>query len=400
MFLEYLRLSIDEINANKLRSILSLIGIVIGVMVVYMILAISDAVEIAIEKELIGQNGGVSISFVPESDQEIFDFIGQVVSDVEGYYFQENDTAFIEKEIDGVDSVYPDYSIKKSIVLDEKRFQVSVKRKDVLFNDFYEYELVEGLDINELNVNEQKQAIIIEQSLIKKLGFAEETILGKRLHLANRVFIIVGVFEANEKLSNAVVLSRTTFDGMFSERAIDKLIVKTKTGYNPLVVGDKVGTLLDMKYNHQNGSYQAEDLSIILNAINSITAVISFVMSIIALISLFVAGIGIMNIMFVSVLERTKEVGIKRAIGASEKAIKTQFLIESMLLTFIGGIVGLGLGVLLMILILNILELEVSLNYKYLLNTLLFSMFLGFMFGYQPAKRASKINIVKALSTS
>lgn len=400
MLFEYFKLSLEELRENKLRSALSLIGIVIGVMVVYIIFSISDAVDAAITQEVMGDAGGISVTYVPEEDEEIFNFIGQVMSDVDGYYYKEEDPQYIIDNVEGVTAAYINYSASPSINYDNERVSASVKREDDNFENFYEYTIIAGSNLDEYNTEELQQAVIVESSLVESYADSDnEGILSDVIFINNRVFTIVGVFENSDDLSGTVILDDSAYDTMFSESTIENISIKTDPAYDAVEVGDNVGLALDAKYQHSSGSYQAEDLSMILNTITSITGILSIVMSLIAGISLLVAGIGVMNIMFVSVVERTREIGVKRAIGASKAAIQVQFIVEAALLTFIGGVIGLLAGVGIMQIALNILNITMGINLTYVVFALVFSLVLGVVFGFLPARRAAELNIIEAIAT-
>jgi len=400
MLIEYFKLALEELRENKLRSALSLIGIVIGVMVVYIIFAISDAVDVAITQEIMGDAGGISVTYVPEEDEEIFDFIGQVISDVDGYYYKEEDPEYILNNVEGVVAAYTNYTASPSMSIENQRVSASVKREDDNFSQFYTYDLIAGTSLSSYNSEEVQQAILIEKQIIESYTkFTPSEALGKKIYMNNRIFTIVGVFENSDDLAKTAIIDDGAYDTMFSAATIENIAIKTDPNYDAVTVGDQVGLALDAKYQHEKGSYKAEDLSMILNTITSMTDILSIVMSLIAAISLLVAGIGVMNIMFASVVERTREIGVKRAIGASKQAIQVQFIVEAALLTFIGGTIGLLLGVSIMQVALSVLKITMAVSMTYVIVALVFSLVLGIVFGYLPARRAADLNIIEAIAT-
>jgi putative ABC transport system permease protein len=247
---------------------------------------------------------------------------------------------------------------------------------------------------------EQQQAVMIESQVVESYTeYTNDEVLGKTVFINNRIFTIVGVFENEDDLARTIIMDDSAYDTMFSSSTIENIAIKTDPAYDAVEVGDQVGLALDAKYQHSSGSYQAEDLSMILGTITSMTDILSIVMSLIAGISLLVAGIGVMNIMFVSVVERTREIGVKRALGASKQAIQVQFIVEAALLTFIGGIIGLIAGIAIMQIALNILNITMGVSLVYVVVAIVFSLALGVIFGYLPARRAAELNIIEAIAT-
>ena len=403
MIYEYLFLSLQDLNNNRLRSLLSIIGIVIGVAVVYTILSLADISQYAIKQQLTGKNGVVTLQFTKKTeDSDIFS--NQIQSLFENnttieYYFTNEDLTELQK-MNGVLDTLGNYRVISQVLLPKTdTILASVIRYSNNYNDFYDIFILAGQDFQTLPHHEEMSSVLVDTNFTEALEIRDETsIIGSSIHINNRIFTIIGVIE-NESinLQPNVYLSESSYDSIFSKGTIHSISLKIDANYTLEQISEEAIRYLNQKYQHE-GKYEVQDLSYLISQITSITGLLSIIMSFIALISLAVAGIGVMNIMYVSVIERTKEIGIKRAIGASKKAIQLQFIIESCTLTFIGGLLGTLLGIGIIQLAFTFLNFYMPLNLNYILYALLFSISIGFVFGYLPAKKAANLNIIDAIN--
>lgn len=407
MIFEYIKLSINELFNNKLRTFLSLIGIVIGVAVVYVIFSISDIANIAITSQISGNNGAVNINYVNDktNPEEV---LYASFSSSEGmgqsgnYKFDAKDMEELKK-LENVDDVLAHYSVSEKITIDRKSVSVNIKRNSANFIDFYSLELVAGKYFDDYPADVRQNLVIVSDKIItNQFKMNIEDAVGKTIKLKNRLFTIIGVCTStNSNISSMMLLSDEAYDSMFSSGSIQFLSVKIHPGADINTTTKAAVAKLNELHgtaDTKNG-YAEEDLSLIINQIKQVTNILSIVMSIIASISLLVAGIGVMNIMLVSVVERTREIGVKRAIGASKRAIKFQFIVESSLLTLIGGLFGILIGVGIIGIALNILNMEMPINMLYIGFAVIFSITLGIIFGYLPAHRAANLNIIEAIQS-
>ncbi|SJZ53667.1 ABC transporter permease [Anaerorhabdus furcosa] len=407
MIFEYIKLSVRELLNNKLRSFLSLIGIVIGVAVVFIIFSISDIANVAITNQITGTNGSVNINYVKDRTDK-FEVLNQSMNSNFGgmgskqYVFDLNDLEDL-KQIKGVEDALAVATAYENVKVNRDTFQVAIRSAPENFMDFYEFKMVAGNSFDAYPKDERiNLAIINDKILDDYLQIPAEQAIGQKIKIKNRLFTIAGVTNTpNQNLGTMIAIDQEAYDLMYSKGTIQYLSVKVKPGEDLETTSQLAVDKLNEIHGYQNtkNGYALEDLSFFIQQVTQVTGILSLVMGIIASISLLVAGIGVMNIMLVSVVERTREIGVKRAIGASKSAIRIQFIVESCLLTLIGGIIGVTIGIGVIKIALMVLNMQLPINGSYVAFALVFSITLGILFGYLPSKRAANLNIIEAIQS-
>ena len=406
MILEYLKLSFADLWANKLRGFLSLIGIVIGVAVVYAIFSIADLADYAIKSELMSGEGIVTIQYVDDTTDDesktmnsFAALFGYNVGNSLNYHFSDADLTDL-LQIDGILDTFANYAVTTTVNFEGNNTNVQVKRHADNFLDFYSYDLVEGRLLSDYSENSRISVALVDKvfiSLNTTLTPAEA--VGQTFRINNRIFTIIGVIDnARNSVNGMILMDPIAYDSLFSRGTMTNISVKVDSSKDLDVVSAAATGFLNSRYGTTD-NYEVQDLSTIITQITSVTGVLSTIMAIIAMVSLLVAGIGVMNIMYISVLERTREIGVKRAIGASKKAIQFQFLVESSTLTIIGGVFGIIFGIIIIQIAMSLLSYQMPINIMYIIYGLLFSLSLGLLFGFLPARKAAKLNIIEAIAT-
>lgn len=403
MILEYLKLSVNELINNRLRSFLSLIGIVIGVAVVFIIFSISDITNAAIVNEISGTNGVFQIYYVDDKEDTGSIFMTSLGFSTSQTQVNRYDVEDIEllMEVDGIAGAAGNFSTSETVRINEYTVQSTLRRYSETFLDYHELEIVEGTDIFAYPEKTQKNLAMVSSTMVEMyLEMDVSEVVGKTLVIRNKEFVIVGVLETTDTTATAV-LSEQGYDALYSASTLNAISVKVEAGYPLRETAQEAVDYLNYAngYSNQKGGYALEDLSVLTESIGVVTGILSLVMGVIAAISLLVAGIGVMNIMLVSVVERTREIGVKRAIGAGKSAIQFQFMVESCLLTFTGGVIGVLIGVVVIQITLAALDMNVAINMGYVVFALVFSISLGLMFGYLPSRRAADLNIIEAIQS-
>jgi len=225
-------------------------------------------------------------------------------------------------------------------------------------------------------------------------------LLGKVIYIKNQPVEIVGVIESDESIfsfgSKTVYLPLRTWQSIFSNMSITEVSIKATGPDEVEIAGEKSAELLNRKYD-KDEAYQIINMEEIAQGIGQITRIMTIIISSIAGVSLLVGGIGVMNIMLVSVTERTREIGIRMSLGATRGQILFQFLVEAMTLTLIGGLIGMGLGTGAAFIVSFFAGWPPLVSLPVIVGGILFSMLIGVVFGLLPANKASRLDPIESL---
>jgi len=260
-----------------------------------------------------------------------------------------------------------------------------------------------GRYIIDADVNNRSAVCVIGVELAKEL-YGNTNVVGNTLHIDGRKFRIVGVLESkgtsmSGSSDNSVVLPFTLAQRMLNSTTISSIYMSALDSASVNKAQEVVERFLYKKYQNES-SYSVMNQTAMLETANEMSGTLSLMLGGIAGISLLVGGIGIMNIMLVSVTERTREIGIRKAIGAKRRDILLQFLIESVVISGLGGVLGLGLGFAVMSVLENVLGMTLAVTPDIIYLAIGFSMGVGVLFGLYPANKASKLRPIEALHYS
>lgn len=391
------RSSLGSIFKNKKRSALTMFGIVIGIAAVIAILSIGRGFERDTIESLTASDSDkleVNIDFVPNNDALYSSNIDMI---------QSSDFSLL-KNVDGVESVmYPkndlSYIYKDVKVRDKtKNYRlgvVSKKGKSVSY----------GRAISMYDNQTQNKVVTIDASLAKELFDSAKGAVGRGFELDKQVFTIIGVFPsgAGETMfsmgSTKIQMPRQTYRHFFGdEQYTSSVVVTLEDGSQLNKVADRaIKKLESAGAMRQQGEYQVSNMAMMTDGISEVLNSITLFISAVAGISLFIAGVGVMNMMYISVSERTKEIGIRRALGATRGAIRLQFLLEGMTLTLVGGIIGYLLGMLVAYAIGNVMDISVSVDLFTVCLAVGVSSGIGLIFSVMPASEAAKKDLIDIL---
>lgn len=391
------RTALKAIKKNRRRSVLTMLGIVIGIAAVITIMAIGRGFE----KYTIGSlTGDEDAEFVVEVYFEPDDFS---LYDSNESFFEDVDINKI-KRVDGVADIVPYINESTSIYVDIATKSGSLG-KTVDLVESTDESMVTGRNLtNSDYVSRNKVAVIDSDTAIELFG-NKNSAIGRGIDMNGELFHIVGVYETEELESlfsiggaNIMVPDSTYFYYFEEEDSNYSISVTIKEGYQPNLVTTDILNLLDEEGSKRDiGSYSVFDTTILTDGISSILNAITYFVSAIAGISLFIAGIGVMNMMYISVAERTKEIGIRRAMGATEKSIRIQFLLEGITITVIGGIIGYILGMIFASIIALFLPFSVSVDLFTILLAFSVSTLIGLVFSVIPASVAARKDLIDIL---
>lgn len=303
---------------------------------------------------------------------------------------------FLIKKTSGVTEVLPDVVVSAEIKIGKDKEGIFVQGVTSDFKTRFNIKMVEGRFIMKSDVLKKKKVCVITESLSKR-GFS----IGEDIIIGNESLKVVGIFKEKAILSKMgwgflALAPFSTVQRLNQTEDIMGLNVIIKDAKHAEAIVEKLDKLLNKAYFSEK-RFWIYSMSETIEATKKITGLIALIIGAIAGVSLFVGGIGIMNIMLVSVYERTREIGIRKAFGATNKDITIQFLIESSFLTIFGGMIGLISGLLLANIVVYFLKLPFIIGIEYLALSLVVSSIVGISFGLYPARLASKITPIEAL---
>lgn len=390
MFVESVSMSVANIMKNRLRSFLTILGIMIGVTAV-----------IALVTTVSGVSNSISDSFTSMG-------AGSMTVSITGTDLKSGlDSEDMEEitQLDHVEGVTPSVSLSARVSrngVNETGVSVSGKNDYYFEND--ESVIERGRAINPLDIEDQNRVCLISEEMMETFFYGVDPV-GETLYIEGRSFTVIGVLSDSEDSSissmlsgsNDIMIPYTTALKMNNASTVSMLTVYIDSAESSSIVESELEEMLDALFNYEDDTYTITTMEGIEDTMSSMLSMMSALLGGIASIALVVGGIGIMNMMLTSVTERTVEIGLKKAIGAEPGQIQLQFLIESFLLSMIGGIAGVILGIVLSAVLCSALGIAFSLNYGAIILGVGFSAAVGIIFGWSPARKASRLSPIEAL---
>jgi len=400
-FFDYLHQATGAMLAHKMRSFLSILGILIGVAAVIAMLAVGQGAKESIEKQL-ASLGSNLIMVMPGSSRIHGVSLG--AGSVTRFTFQ--DVAAIEKLTDYVKRVSPSVNGRGQLVYGNENWSTQVEGTGVNYAPIRAAIPVVGRFFTDEEIKVRDKVAVLGTTVVKQL-FGDANPIGETIKINLINFKVIGVLPAkgatgfHDQDDTVIIPITTAMYRVFGKEYIDSISIETTTPDVIDAAQDVISKLI-IKQHHlvtkdEQDSFQLRNMADIKNALEATTKTMSLLLGSIAAISLLVGGIGIMNIMLVSVTERTREIGLRKAIGANNRDIMVQFLIESVLMSFIGGIVGILLGGGVAVLITLIAGWSVEVSWFSIILATVFSLIVGIVFGLWPAQKASTLDPIEAL---
>ncbi len=401
--MEYFKMALDNIRANKGRSILTMLGIIIGISSVIMIMSIGQGAKGEISDQLNAIVGGQI-------------YLNGANSDTNMIYLNTDDLEAI-REIEGVKGVTPADSMSGTLISNRgTEFSVSIQTGTADLKYTHNPEMKYGRYFTDSDVEAMNLVAVIGENDARKLFGTDEVVdlsVEATIFDITQEITIVGVIKEEQPEgglvdsmmynSNRVALYMPYTSNFAFGYILDEffgIYVITENGYSSMAVSNEIVSMLERRYQVQGEDrFYVEDAESQISAITDVLDMLTAFIALVAAIALLVGGIGVMNIMLVSVTERTREIGIRKALGARTGSIMLQFLSESAIITCIGGIIGIVLGVLgaKAICSLPMLGFEPRISIATIVLTTLFSSCVGIVFGVYPARKAAKLSPIEAL---
>ena len=393
MIFENFRLALRSLTTNKLRTLLSLLGIVIGV-----------ASVIAITS--LGASASQSItSAIAAAGLETMTVSPQGQSRTVRNQFTEELAQAIHRFVPGITAVLPAHNFSAQLRAGTNTWGGSASAVMPQHSPVLDFGVAMGRFINDDDLENRRSVLVLGASVAEEL-FPEGDGIGQRIRFISgnqvRTFEVVGIMA--EKTSGfglnydtTVYIPYTTYTQRFTRTTVvGTYIIRVLPGYDPMEVSAQLTSYLNAILGERN--FRVLSPATIAETASQVTSTLSIFLTGIAAISLLVGGIGIMNIMLVAVVERTREIGIRKALGARPLTILGQFLIEAAVLTTIGGFLGMAAGIGITSVVVRFIQYQFVLDMQAVNLAVGVSMGIGIFFGLYPAFRASKLDPIKALS--
>ncbi len=391
-------LSLREIRANIMRSALTILGIVIGVAAVITMVTLGGGATSKVTSEIssLGRN---MLILVPGNERKA----GAVQASAP---FTAADVQAIARDVAHVANVAPSASQPVLTVYGNENWPTTLTGTTSAFFSIREWPVTTGRAFDEAEEKGGKLVCVLGASVRDEL-FGLQDPIDATIRLGKVSCRVIGVLKAKGQSTfgsdqdNLVLLPITALQRRFTgNRDISMVYISAQTSALTETVQQDITLLLRQRRHVPKGQeddFTVRDLKEITSMVQRTTGILTALLGSIAAISLLVGGIGIMNIMLVSVTERTREIGIRLAIGALERDVLMQFLIEAVMLSFLGGIIGVVLGLVCSVAGSQMLNLPFILNPGIVIVAVLFSGAVGVVFGYFPARRAARLNPIDAL---
>ncbi|ERF78058.1 macrolide transporter [Gallibacterium anatis] len=392
-FFEALNMSINAIIAHKLRSLLTMLGIIIGITSVVCVVALGNGSQQKVLQNInsLGTNTMDIYNGTGFGDRRAESMQNLTVNDSEALMRQ----PYIE-------SVTPNSSVSGTLTYRNNAFTAQVRGVSEQYFNVKGIQTVAGQLFSGEQVKQNQSVAVIDQNTQKRI-FQDRNPLGQIIMINKKPLKVIGIVDiqnvmgVNRESLNIWIPYTTAMNKISGEKKISSITVKVNQGISTAAAEKNVTALLLSR--HGKKDFFILNTDSIKQTIESTTNTMKLLISSIALISLIVGGIGVMNIMLVSVTERTKEIGIRMAIGAKQQNILQQFLIEAVLVCLVGGIIGIILSGLIGFLFNRFMsEFTMLFSTFSIVVAVLCSTLIGIIFGYVPAKNAAKLNPITALS--
>lgn len=393
-------IAIKEIRRNILRSILTILGIVIGVASVIAMVMIGDGTTASV-KESITKLGTNMLTLRVGQERR-----GPPREDNSSKAFQNEDITAIKNEIQNIKAVAAENSTKINIVYGNKSHSSSVIGTS---NDYFiikDWALKDGRIFDDSELSSGKSSCIIGTTIVTQL-FGDENPIGASIRLKNMTCNVIGVLASkgaaafgNDQDEIVIVPLKMYQRKIKGDKDVSSIIISITEERYIENAKTEITSLMQERRAVKIGepdNFHIRDMKDILDTMTSTTNMLTYLLGSIAAISLLVGGIGIMNIMLVSVTERTREIGTRLAIGAMESEVLLQFLVEAVVLSTWGGIIGIFLGLGIGYTIVNMMQLPFIINNQIIIISFVFSTLIGIVFGYFPARKAARLNPIDAL---
>jgi putative ABC transport system permease protein len=405
-WLASIRIALRALRVNKLRSTLTMLGIIIGVAAVITMIAIGAGAQARVEEQIkaLGSN---LIMLVPGSVTAGGVRMGSGSRNT----LTEDDSYAIQREIPDVQASAPQLRGTGQVVAGNNNWSTVFYGVTPEYFDARNWVIASGKSFEPADLTGAAKVAILGESVARSL-FGDTDPVGQVVRIRKVPFIVIGTLQRKGQSlmgqdQDDVILmpistarNRVLGGGVARQRIVGAIFVKVREGADMKEVEDEIRSLLRQRHRLQPGAdddFTLRNLSEVLAAREESSRIMTLLLAAVASVSLLVGGIGIMNIMLVSVTERTREIGLRMAVGARTRDILGQFLVEAVTLSLIGGLIGVALGTGASVAIASFAGWRVALSPEAVALAVAFAFVIGVFFGFYPARKAARLNPVEAL---
>lgn len=402
--LETAKISLRSLWANKMRSGLAILGVIIGVGAVIAMIAVGRGASLQIESHISSMGSNILI-IVPGTTTSGGVRMGAGTQQS----LSLDDAIAIEEECSAVSHVSPELSGVAQVVYGNRNWSTGVIGTTEGMMDVHNWSVSLGRFLTDQDVRSSTKVAVIGETVAYEL-FGNANPVGEIIRIKKVPFQVVGVLapkgqsafgsDQDDVIFVPVTTAQKRLFGTPFPRMVRRISVKARDAESIYLAQEQITALLRQRHRigpNQDDDFTVRNLTQVMEMAQQSTQAMTLLLGAIASVSLLVGGIGIMNIMLVSVTERTREIGIRMAVGARPRDIRLQFLIEAFLLSVIGGIAGIALGALLSQTLVLLFDWSTSISPSSILLAFGFSGFVGVFFGFYPAYKASLMDPIEAL---
>ncbi len=387
---ELIILALEQLRSNVVRTMLTMLGIIIGIGSVITIISLGEGSTQSIVDQISAFGTNV-ITVSPGQARKgpgggggTFDTLTE--DDAEAIF-----------EIDNIEAVSGVVSGNKTIVYEENSTNSNISGVEESYAQIQSFEFSEGGNLSESSINSMSRNVLLGSETVEDLFGEDAVVLGESVRIDGKTFRIVGVIKDS---SDVIVPISTAEKLLFGHNYLNSIVVRIIDTDLTEITTSLIESLLLERHeisNPDNADFNLRSPQDMIDTVSTMTGTLTTVLGGIAAISLLVGGIGIMNIMLVTVTERTRDIGLLKAIGAKRNDILAQFLIESIVLTMVGGMIGVIVGGVLTYFASNAMSIPFIVSLKSILLAVGVSAGVGIVFGFYPAKKAAELNPIDAL---
>ncbi|MCA0172465.1 ABC transporter permease [Bacillus sp. RAR_GA_16] len=388
---ENIKMALMSVKAHKMRSILTMLGIIIGVAAVIVVVAIGQGGEAMLKSQIAGDGNTIEVFYQPSEEEmqqgkwEENPFTQEDIRQLEG----------IEK----VSNVVASSSEFSTARLRDEEAETSITGINEAYLDVNQLKVETGRSFTNADFLGGRRVAVVSAAMQEEL-FEGKSPIGEIIRIGVQPVEVIGVLEKPTGLfafgSVETYIPWTAMRNMLGTSNYSQVTLQVENADDIQPIGERATTVLNQLHDTDD-SYQVINMKEIAQGIGQVTTIMTTIIGSIAGISLLVGGIGVMNIMLVSVTERTREIGIRKSLGATRQQILLQFLVESIILTLIGGIIGILLGSGTAFLVSFFADWPSLISWQVVLGAVLFSMLIGIVFGLLPANKASRLDPIDSL---